>query len=466
MRSCLYWLCIVFICSCGQQIPPTGGPRDSLPPKLVLAEPVMGAKNFKGNKITLYFDEYVALENPFEKLTYSPLPKSNPNTESKLRSVTIKIKDTLEENTTYSIDFGEALKDINEGNILKDFHYEFSTGAYLDSAFLTGQVFIAQTGGVDSTLIVVLHRNLDDSAVAKEKPRYFTRLKGDGSFLFRNLKPGPYGIFGLKDQNGDRKYDQPSELIAFNDRSLQVGTDTSLVLYAFEAERVDTGTVVKKPTTPAKVSGRNADDKRLRLSNNLDIGKQDLLKDFIMKSDQPLKTFDTSKLFFGDAKFNRLDYSILLDSTAKEITLVHKWKENTPYVLIFQKDMAVDTLGNGVSRTDTLNFTTKRIMDYGSINLSMENLDTAAHPILLLYKNSKEQYRQQLKQNKYRIPLIDPGDYDIRIHFDANNNNKWDTGDYWKKIQPEIIVARKKPISIRANWDNEVLIDLKLINEQ
>ncbi|MEY3350151.1 MAG: hypothetical protein RIQ50_262, partial [Bacteroidota bacterium] len=93
--------------------------------------------------------------------------------------------------------------------------------------------------------------------------------------------------------------------------------------------------------------------------NNLDIGKQDLLKDFTLKSDQPLKQFDTAKLFFGDAKFNRLEYSVTLDSTAKEITLVHKWKENTAYTVILHKDMAVDTAGNSITRTDTINFNSK-----------------------------------------------------------------------------------------------------------
>lgn len=94
--------CIILaalLSSCGQQVPPTGGPRDSIPPKLVAALPVYGAKNFKGNKITLVFDEYITLENPYEKLTYSPIPKSNPNAEGKLRTITIKLKDTLEENT-------------------------------------------------------------------------------------------------------------------------------------------------------------------------------------------------------------------------------------------------------------------------------------------------------------------------------------------------------------------------------
>ena len=113
----------VFLSSCGQQVAPTGGAKDSLPPKLVMAIPEVNAKNFKSDKIILYFDEYVTLENPFEKLTYSPVPKTNPTSEGKLRTITIKIKDTLEANTTYSIDFGDAIKDINESNILKNFNF-------------------------------------------------------------------------------------------------------------------------------------------------------------------------------------------------------------------------------------------------------------------------------------------------------------------------------------------------------
>lgn len=172
---------------CGQQVPPTGGPKDSLPPKLLMALPDYKTTQFKSDKIILTFDEYVSLDNPFEKVSFSPLPKYNPVIESKLKTVTIKIKDTLEENTTYRIDFGESVRDINENNILRNLNYTFSTGTYIDSAYLTGNVIIAETGKTDSTIIVVLHRNLDDSAVAKEKPRYFSRLKGDGSFIFSNL---------------------------------------------------------------------------------------------------------------------------------------------------------------------------------------------------------------------------------------------------------------------------------------
>ena len=462
----IYWILLAaaLLASCGQQVAPTGGAKDSIPPKLVLAVPELNAKNFKSDRILLYFDEYVTLESPFEKITYSPIPKVNPSPTSKLRTITIKIKDTLEPNTTYSIDFGESIKDINEGNILKNFNYAFSTGEYIDSAFLTGQVFIAESGLTDSTIVAVLHNNLDDSAVAKVKPRYFARLKGDGSFLFRNLKPGTYNLFAIKDQNGDRKYDQPSELIAFMNKTITIGSDTTAILYAFEALRIDTS-APKKPI--AKPAAKKTDDKRLRFSNNFDGGRQDLLSDLVFTTEHPLKTFDSSKISLTDFAFKTIqNYSIKLDSLQKKITITNKWQEGAKYNLIIEKDLASDTLDNAILKTDTLAFTAKREADYGSIDLKVENIDTLLHPIVFLSKNTKTYLKQSLEKNRYRIKLFEPGDYEVKILFDTNNNGKWDTGDYWKKIQPEKVVARKKPISIRANWDNEILIDLNQINEQ
>ena len=456
-------LSVLFV-SCGQQVAPTGGPKDSIPPKLVMAIPEVNAKNFKSDRIILYFDEYITLDNPFEKITYSPIPKINPNADGKLRTVTIKIKDTLEPNTTYSIDFGESIKDVNESNILKNFNYAFSTGEYIDSAFFTGQVFLAETGLIDSTMVAVLHNNLDDSAVANAKPRYFARLKGDGSFLFRNLKPGVYNLFAIRDQNGDRKYDQPSELIAFMENTIIVGIDTSSILYAFEAARIDSPTT-KKPS--AKQAAKKTEDRRLRFSNNLEGGRQDLLSDLIFTSEHPLKTYDSTKIKLTDFEFKNIpDFSISKDSTNKKITIKSTWKEGEKYNLIIEKDFASDTLDNAILKTDTLEFNAKKESDYGSVDLKVENLDSTLHPLIFLTKNSKPFLKQSLVKNRYRIKLFEPGDYEVKILFDLNNNGKWDTGDYWKKIQPERVVARKKPISIRANWDNEILIDLNQINEQ
>ena len=98
-----------------------------------------------------------------------------------------------------------------------------------------------------------------------------------------------------------------------------------------------------------------------------------------------------------------------------------------------------------------------------SIKIKIENLDTTAHPVLLLKKDGRIYHQQSLLQNNYKVNLIQPGDYEVAILFDTNNNGKWNTGNYWKKIQPERVVSRKESFNIRANWDNELTIDLKLL---
>jgi len=322
---------ILFFSSCGQQIPPTGGPRDSLPPKLVTALPIQSAINFKGNKIVLTFDEYINLDNPFEKLVFSPTPKKSPEAIGKLKNVTIKIKDTLEENTTYSIDFTDAIRDINENNPMKDFTYTFSTGSYIDTGFIIGRVLMAETGKIDTTLIAVLQQNLGDSAVAKETPRYYTKLKGDGSFTFKFIKPGKYNLFALKDADGMKKYDQPSEMIAFLNRPIMIGIDTAFTLYAFEEERE----ILPKPKpTAPKVDGKKIEDKRLRLTNTLEGNKQDLLTSLTLVSEHPLKKYDTNKIRLTNKDFERtVNYTIEPDTTGKQLTFVTKWTENTDYKL-------------------------------------------------------------------------------------------------------------------------------------
>ena len=445
---------------CGQQVPPTGGPKDSIPPKLLMALPDYKTTQFKSDKIILTFDEYVSLDNPFEKVTFSPVPKYNPVVESKLKTVTIKIKDTLEENTTYRIDFGESVRDINENNILRNLNYTFSTGSYIDSAYLTGNVIIAESGKIDSSIIVVLHRNLDDSAVAKEKPRYYSKLKGDGSYIFSNLKPGRYNLFAIKDNDGGKKYDQVSELIAFLDKPLEIGRDTIAKLFAFE-EFLEVVTP-KKPTVAS--SNKKDEDKRLRLINNLDANKQDILGDFLLTSIHPLKTFDSGKIRLYDKTF-KINQSLKIsrDSTNKKIMLSHKWVEGAEYNLVIEKDVATDTMDNKYIKTDTIAFSAKRTSDYGTVKIKIDNLDTSSNPVLMLKKDNNTYFKQRLVQKNYSIPLILPGDFEISILFDSNKNGKWDTGNYWKKIQPERVVARKETFNVRPNWENELSIDLSTL---
>ena len=143
---------------CAQIGMPLGGPRDSLPPVLLNSNPPNQTTHFTENKVVLTFDEYVHVEDLQNNLLVAPTPKINPVINYKLKTVTIKLRDTLQANTTYSIQLGNSIQDINENNPVHDFTYVFSTGAYIDSLTFSGNVLLAQTGKPDTTLFVFLYK--------------------------------------------------------------------------------------------------------------------------------------------------------------------------------------------------------------------------------------------------------------------------------------------------------------------
>ena len=197
---------VILFSSCANIIPPGGGPKDTLPPKLVMSLPKDSATNVSPKVITLTFDEYVTLQSAQQELIVSPTLKNSPLIDSKLRVVTIKLnKDSFEANTTYSLNFGNAIKDVNEGNIAKGFTYVFSTGNSLDQGVYKGKVILAETGKIDSSLVVILHNNLSDTAIAKIRPRYYTRLNGKGEFSFRNLPEGVFNVYVLENSFSIRR---------------------------------------------------------------------------------------------------------------------------------------------------------------------------------------------------------------------------------------------------------------------
>jgi len=150
LRNTNFWLgffAVAFCLSCAQVKMPTGGPRDEEPPKILATSPKNLSTNTKPEKITIQFDEYFQLDNPAQNITFSPPLDKTPEFIPKGKSLVIKMpKDTLEENTTYAVNFGAAIKDNNEGNIQDSFTYVFSTGPYIDSLFFAVKVIQAETG--------------------------------------------------------------------------------------------------------------------------------------------------------------------------------------------------------------------------------------------------------------------------------------------------------------------------------
>ena len=447
---------------CANIIPPEGGPRDTLAPKLMGANPKDSMLNFKGNTITLSFDEYVLLDNNLQSnLIVSPNPNTQPFLSAKLRTVTIKLKDSLLANTTYSINLGKALKDVNENNVFKNFTYVFSTGGSLDTDSIHGKVVMAETGAIDSTLIVVLHKNLADSAVEKNKPDYFTRLDGKGNFSFRYLPKTSFNIFVLPDDYSKR-YDDSTKPFAFNNSSITAGTDTqTVILYAYQQEKPKEKTAIPtgKPAAPAK--NKNTEVKKLNFKTSLEPDQQDLLSDLSLFFDTQITKFDSAKVQLTDTNYHPIaGYTIKQDTGLQKFFIHFNWKEEQFFKLILQQDAFADSTGTDLAKVDTINFKTKSEGDYGSIRLRFANIDLTKKPVLLLLQNNDIVEAIPLIREELFRKLYKPGDYELRILYDENGNGFWDTGNYHLKKQPEKVVRIPKNITIKRNWDNEVNITL------
>lgn len=460
MKHRTIWILLLisfFFTSCANIIPPSGGDRDSLPPVLVSAIPKDSAINVSPKLITLTFDEFVSLQDVNSNLIVSPTLKDNPIVDNKLKNVTIKFKDSLEANTTYSLNFGNAIKDVNEGNVIKNFRFVFSTGNTIDNFSYRGKVVLAEKGTVDSTLIVLLHNNTSDTAIYKNRPRYFTRINGKGIFEFNNLSGGYYTAYVLPN-DFSKKYDDSTKLFAFRTEPLLINSKTITdTFYVFEAFKRKTATT---STTSATTASKT--DTRLKYTHNLDNGNQDLLSPLELKFGKPIKKIDSSKLLFTDSGFNPVKPSrISLDSTRTILSLHFPWKEQTRFNLILLKDALEDTAGIGLVKADTLKFITKKETEYGSIKLRFNNINLQKNPILQFIQSDKIIESVPLTSNELIRKLFKSGSFEMRILYDTNKNGVWDTGAFGKvKRQPEIVQLISKPLSVRANWDNEVNIEL------
>lgn len=217
VRNTLWLVGLFIFFGCAQQVAPTGGPKDETPPKILEETPANLSTNFTGNRIEIAFDEFIQLKSPSEQIIISPPLAKQPNYQLKKRSLIIKFEQELAENTTYTINFGEAIRDNNEGNILANFTYVFSTGTVLDSMQLKGKLVDAVTGEPEEGALVMLYKNDIDSLPIDTTPDYFTRSDESGRFTIKNIANQNYKIFALQDENANYKFDAPTEKIGFID---------------------------------------------------------------------------------------------------------------------------------------------------------------------------------------------------------------------------------------------------------
>lgn len=219
MRLLVVAAMAALMAACASMGRPEGGPRDETPPRYLSSAPAPGSANVSKPKIEILFDENVKIEDALNKIVVSPAQKTPPAINASGRKIIVELRDTMLDSTTYTIDFSDAIRDLNEGNILDGFAIDFATGPIIDSLQISGMVLEARNLEPAQGMLVGVYSNLADSAISTLKLERIARTNQLGQFTVRNLKPGQYNIFALNDVNRDYHWDR-SEDVAFFDSAI------------------------------------------------------------------------------------------------------------------------------------------------------------------------------------------------------------------------------------------------------
>ncbi len=327
-------LVIFLILGCASRQNPTGGPRDLTPPVLLKATPPNMTRNFKAKTIQLDFDEFIKLNNTFTEITMSPTPTKGPEYKQNKKTLTINLKDTLEKNTTYVINFGKAIADVNEGNILKNFTYVFSTGIHIDSLSISGQVINTLTQEREKDATVMLFTLKQDSQLfGKKKPTIFTSTDTAGNFSLNNLAVGDYRIYALKEAQPNKIYDNDAELIAFPTKDIHLTTDSAnILLKLFKQTPTKFRPLDKRFDGDGKMFfsfNKKLDNPVLKINYPPDFDKYKIV--------EFSKTKDTATLYMRNMDFDSLSVSFLNNNKPLDTIYLKKGrKESFSRLLSFQ----------------------------------------------------------------------------------------------------------------------------------
>jgi uncharacterized protein (DUF2141 family) len=506
---------------CAKRASPTGGPRDSLPPVLINASPKLNTVFFDKEEFNLTFDEYVTLKDISKQLIISPPLSSSqykvyPVTGAS-KKVTLKLLDSLLDNTTYTFNFGESIIDFNESNPSSYLTYTLSTGATIDSLYIKGRVtdaFERETERYISLQLYPVDSIYKDSVIFTEKPLYVTSTLDTTIFRFQNLRAGKYAIIALEDKAGNYFFDQNIDKIGFVDRLIELPQDSLLdfrlfqekanffwdkpyfinehhIALAYYGEREDESykMVSQVPESFESLVTQNRETDTLdywfrgaeldslqfefNIKDSLQIktvyfknptpdslvvdkntsGSLRLLEKFELKTNLPITEVNSEQVKVTNIDTLPVPASLKIQENYDRITIDFEVIPNDRYEITLLPNALVDFWGN---TNDTLVYrtSTKKIEDYGNIFLRVQH--QSPHPYIIELLKGDEVFRRYdtpLEGGNYSFKLLDAAKYRVRLIEDANQNKKWDTGNYLEKIQPEQVIYYWKEIDVRANWD-------------
>ena len=215
-RFALLLLTLTLVAACARMGNPDGGWYDETPPRVVGASPTEKATGVKTRKLHIRFNEFIKIENATENVVVSPPQLETPDIKAGGKSIDIELKDSLKANTTYTVDFSDAITDNNEGNPLGNYTYSFSTGEHIDTMEVSGWVLAAENLEPVKGILVGLYANLADSAFRTQPMLRVAKTDGRGHFVIRGIAPGKYRVYALQDVDGDYHLTQKGEEMAFN----------------------------------------------------------------------------------------------------------------------------------------------------------------------------------------------------------------------------------------------------------
>lgn len=362
----LYYIFIIIAAavmySCANIGNPSGGPIDKTPPIFMRSNPTPNAVNVKDRKIEIFFDEIVTLKDPSTKIIVSPAQTEMPHMSALGRKVTVELVDSLLPNTTYTIDFSNSIQDNNEGNAIDNFAFAFSTGSVIDSMRVSGYVLDSRTLEPMQSVVVGLQSNLADSAFHKEKLQRVALTNDRGQFTIRNVSPGSYHIFALKDLDRDYKFGNPTEDIAFLDSIIvpSIGSREAADTVYNDLNEIDT---IMRATRPAYfpndilLSMFNEDRKSQYLANNLRVDSTRISLTFAAASDTLPSLSIVGRNDVPDQWYT-LERSQTNDTLTYWIRPPHLVSADT--LMVATTYLRTDTASNLSWGTDTLKFTFQR----------------------------------------------------------------------------------------------------------
>jgi uncharacterized protein (DUF2141 family) len=510
IRILLLYAFILFT-GCASVVSPDGGKKDDLPPVITKTYPDSAALNFKGNEIVFQFDEYFTLSNAQQDWVISPAPEKFPEIKKTNNQLKIKLLDSLKPNTTYTFNTSNSIADLNEGNVLKNYRFLFSTGNFIDSLQISGQLINAYSNQPQEEIAVMLFDTSEN--IYNGNPKYLTKTNKQGNYTFYNLPHSSFLICAWNDKNknkkpeaeedisipeiyvvnsdttinlslisgiyrkqGIKKYFQPypgvfsfvtekpiyidSLSVSFNAFTLdkrnrhttQISATQDTIQITIPYDKDVDSVSFTITTTDTNYLLKKAvipfnDTFKIKHFTSDIIQSEPLIIDFTL----PISRVENLKIINSDGLIFLIKTASVNNNTANISSILPIGS----YKLILPENAIKSIFNTTHFNTDTLSFTIKENNTTGSLNFIIK--DTLKQNIIIElvsdYKTIK--YKNCNACSSIQFKDIPPGTYQIKVVYDTNNNQTWDIGDISKSIKAEKTLLYLEQYKVKSNWQQD-----------